>query len=93
MDDVLNRAVNGLLELDLGPDRRMAVFAENAVETGLANLAGLLAGISVVPVNFHLTGEEAGYVIDNCEAKAVIYDAELGTGVDAVSHDTQISAR
>ena len=35
VDDVLNRAVNGLLELDLGPDRRMAVFAENAVETGL----------------------------------------------------------
>ena len=37
VDDVLNRAVNGLLDLDLGPDRRMAVFAENAVETGLAN--------------------------------------------------------
>ena len=49
VDDVLNRAVNALLALDLGPDRRMAVFAENAVETGLANLAGLLAGVSVVP--------------------------------------------
>lgn len=74
VDDVLNRAVNGLLELDLGPDRRMAVFAENAVETGLANLAGLLAGISVVPVNFHLTAEEVAYILNDSGARVLFVD-------------------
>ena len=58
VDDVLNRAVNGLQKYDLGPDIRVAVFAENSVETALANLGGLVAGASVVPVNFHLTAEE-----------------------------------
>ncbi|MCZ6709385.1 MAG: hypothetical protein O7B25_03390 [Gammaproteobacteria bacterium] len=27
VDDILNRVVNGLLDLDLGSDRRIAVFA------------------------------------------------------------------
>ncbi|MFT5561384.1 MAG: long-chain acyl-CoA synthetase [Litorivivens sp.] len=57
VDDILNRCANGLHELDLGPDRRIAVFAENSIETALSNLGGLVAGASVVPVNFHLTAE------------------------------------
>ena len=63
VNDLLNRVVNGLGELDLGPDRRVAVFAENAVETVLAHLGGLLAGASTVPVNFHLTAEEVAYIL------------------------------
>ncbi|MEM8768215.1 MAG: AMP-binding protein, partial [Pseudomonadota bacterium] len=74
-DEVLNRAVNALLKLDLGPERRMAVFAENSVETALANLAGLLAGISVVPVNFHLTAEEVAYILNDSEARVLFVDA------------------
>ena len=35
LDDGLNRVANGLHALDLGPTRRIAVFAENAVETVL----------------------------------------------------------
>ncbi len=74
-DELLNRAVNALLQLDLGPERRMAVFAENAVETALSNLAGLLAGISVVPVNFHLTAEEVAYILNDSEARVLFVDA------------------
>ncbi len=89
VDDVLNRAVNGLLSLDLGPDRRMAVFAENAVETGLANLAGLLAGVSVVPVNFHLTAEEVAYILNDSGARVLFVDsatAERGVAAAAESN-------
>ena len=46
---------NGLHAEDLGPHRRVAVYAENSVETVLAHLGALLAGVSTVPVNFHLT--------------------------------------
>ena len=31
VDDTLNRAANSLHALDLGPNRRIAVFAENAI--------------------------------------------------------------
>jgi len=88
VDDILNRAVNGLLDLDLGPDRRIAVFAENAVETALANLSGLLAGVSVVPVNFHLTAEEVAYILNDSNARLLFVDgvtAERGLAAVADS--------
>ncbi len=75
VDEVLNRAVNALLDADLGAERRIAVFAENAAETALANLAGLLAGASVVPVNFHLTAEEVAYILDDAQARVLFVDA------------------
>ena len=49
LNDVLNRSANSLLAADLGPERRIAVFAENSVETALAHMGGLLGGASSVP--------------------------------------------
>ena len=65
VDDVLNRVANGINSYDLGEQRRIAVFAENAVETAMANLGGLIGGASVVPVNFHLTAEEVAYILED----------------------------
>ncbi len=39
------------------------MFAENAGETALAHLGGLIAGASTVPVNFHLTTDETAYIL------------------------------
>jgi long-chain acyl-CoA synthetase len=74
VDEVLNRVTNGLLACDLGPDRRIAVFAENGIETAMANLGGLLAGASVVPVNFHLTAEEAAYILEDSATRVLFVD-------------------
>ena len=71
VDVALNRAANLLLAADLGPDRRVAVFAENAAETALAHLGGLLGGASTVPVNFHLTADEAAYILEDSGARVV----------------------
>ncbi len=71
VDSVLNRCANKLLATDLGPDARIAVFAENANETALAHLGGLIGGASTVPVNFHLTASEAAYILADAKAKVV----------------------
>ncbi len=76
VDDTLNRAANALLAADLGERRRVAVFAENAVETALANLGGLLGSCSVVPVNFHLTAEEVAYILDDSDTRLVFCGPE-----------------
>lgn len=75
VNDTLNRCANLLLDMELGPKRRIAVFAENAGETALAHLGGLLAGCSTVPVNFHLTAQEAAYIVEDSESKVVFADA------------------
>ena len=69
IDIPLNQCANLLLGTDLGDDRRIAVFAENAAQTALAHLGALLGGASSVPVNFHLTAEEAAYILDDSDSR------------------------
>ena len=76
VNDTLNRVANGLNEFDLGPRRRGAVFPETARETAMANLGGLIAGASVVPVNFHLTAEEVAYILEDAEVQVLFADAK-----------------
>ena len=35
-------------------------------------------GLRLTPINWHLTGEEAAYIVENCEAKAFVCSGELG---------------
>ncbi len=80
VDDALNRCANLLLDADrsgaLGPGHRIAVFAENAAETALAHLGGLLAGASSVPVNFHLTSAEAAYILEDSQSRVLFVGPE-----------------
>lgn len=63
LDDTMNRAANALLRTDLGADRRVGIFAGNSAETICAYLAGFHAGASNVPISFHLTVQEAAYIL------------------------------
>jgi len=86
IDITLNKIANGLNKLDLGSQRRIAVFAENALETAVANLGGLIAGASVVPVNFHLTSEEVAYILEDSGASVLFVGPEtLDRGLKAAN--------
>ncbi|MEY3680971.1 MAG: hypothetical protein RL547_1584, partial [Actinomycetota bacterium] len=74
--DILNRTANNALNTDLGPRRRVAVFAENAAETAFAHLGCLLGSASTVPVNFHLTAEEAAYILVDSDSRIVFVGPE-----------------
>ena len=43
-------------------------------ETALAHLGGLFGGASSVPVNFHLTADETGYILKDSESKILFID-------------------
>ncbi len=74
VDKILNQVANLILASDLGEKRRVAVFAENASETALAHLGALFGGASSVPVNFHLTSEEAAYILKDSESRILFLD-------------------
>ena len=92
LDQMVNRAVNLLHTLDLGPERRLAVFAENSVETVVAYVAAALAGASAVPVNFHLTADELAYILEDSASALLLVgpeSAERGlSAAEAVSTGT-----
>ena len=84
VSEALNRVANGLRALDLGPQQRAAVLAENSAETVLAHLGGLLAGISTVPTNFHLNAEEVAYILQDSGTRVLFVGPEtVETGLDA----------
>lgn len=92
LGELLNRATNGLAQLDLGPERRCAVFAGNSVETGAVHLAGLLAGASTVPVNSHFNSKELHYILRDSGARAVFVDsATAQRAMEAVAGDSTIA--
>ncbi|MFV2091169.1 MAG: AMP-binding protein, partial [Pseudomonadales bacterium] len=88
-----NQLVRLLRDRGIGSGDAIAVVSRNRPEFIEALAAALRGGIRFTPANFHLTAEESGYVIDNCEARAVIYDSGLGTATDAMAHAQNCSVR
>lgn len=81
-----NQLVRGLRDRGLTAGDSVAIIARNRPEWVVAYAACLRAGWRITTVNWHLTGDEAAYIVDDCEAKAVICDARVGdtaTGVAA----------
>ena len=85
----LNARVNRLARLlranGIGAGDSMALVSRNRPAFVEAYLAALRTGIRFTPVNFHLTAEEVGYVVDDCEASVVIYDGTLPTASDCTA--------
>lgn len=75
LDPILNRAANAL-HVAVDTYRRAAVFAPNSAETALAYVACLEAGVSSVPVNFHLTVQELVYILQDSSASVLFVGPE-----------------
>ncbi len=86
----LNGNANRLARLmranGIGEGDAVAVVTRNRPAFVETYLAAMRSGVRFTPVNFHLTAEEAGYIIDNCEAKLVVFDASLGSANEALGH-------
>jgi long-chain acyl-CoA synthetase len=65
-----------LLRGDLGlrPDDHVAVLMENRVEGVELILGGIMAGVWVTPINWHLSKDEIAYVISDSGAKVIFSD-------------------
>ena len=55
----------------------MAILMENNPRYFEVFWAGIRAGLHLTPINWHLKAEEAGYIIQDCGAKALITSAAL----------------
>jgi len=86
-----NRLVGCLRAAGIGAGDSVAVVTRNRPEFIDALSAAIRSGIRFTPINFHLKGEEIGYIVDNCEAKALIADATLGEPpVDALKYTPNV---
>jgi acyl-CoA synthetase (AMP-forming)/AMP-acid ligase II len=87
------RLANALLGLGLGKGDRVAVLAYNCIEWLEIYAAAAKAGVIAVPINFRLVGPEIRYIVENCEARAVIVQDELVARAEEVRGGLDIPAR
>jgi len=89
-----NRLVRALRRRGVGANESIALISGNLPEFSEVSFGTQRGGLRFTPVNWHLTGEEAGYMVDNCEATALIADAHHGDAARvALSHAPRATVR
>jgi malonyl-CoA/methylmalonyl-CoA synthetase len=85
LDAASRRYAGGLSALGIGRGDRVAVFAESSAETIVALLAHYRLGAIHVPINTRYRAEEAGHVLRDSGARAVLVAA--GSEQESVLRD------
>jgi long-chain acyl-CoA synthetase len=84
LDANANRLARALRARALVPGDAVALLAGNRPVFVETVFACQRAGYRLTPVNWHLTAQEAAYVVDDCEAKALVTTGDL-VGVAAAA--------
>jgi long-chain acyl-CoA synthetase len=79
-----NRLARLFRESGLEPGDGVALFCTNRVEFMEALNASRRTGMRMTPVNWHLTASEIAYILNDCEAKALIAEPRIASILDAV---------
>jgi fatty-acyl-CoA synthase len=77
LDDRSNQLARFLHAQGLGPGDHVALYCENRLEFVEVLQACMRAGLYLTPINRHLPAAEAAYIVDDCDAKALIASQAL----------------
>jgi long-chain acyl-CoA synthetase len=67
-----DRYGRGLQRLGLQAGDCLVAMLPNTIELVALYFAALECGLYIVPINWHLTGPEVAYIVDDCDAKAFV---------------------
>jgi len=71
------RAAGGLAALGVGEDSSVALMLRNDFPTFEVNMAASQLGAYAVPINWHFTPEEAGYILRDSAARVLVAHTDL----------------
>ena len=71
------RAASGLHDVGVGQDGAVAIILRNDFAFFEASMAASLIGAYAVPINWHFKADEAGYIVRDCGARAVLVHTDL----------------
>jgi long-chain acyl-CoA synthetase len=83
LDGNANRLVRALRAAGLEAGDGVALVCRNRPEFVEVHQATQRSGLRLTTVNWHLTGPEMAYIVEDCEAKAVIADVAFADAVTA----------
>jgi long-chain acyl-CoA synthetase len=79
VDAHANQFVRALRARGVDAGNGLALLCGNRPEFVEVAAAAQRAGLRLTTINWHLTAEEAGYIVDDCEATAFLADATFAT--------------
>jgi len=79
-----NRLARALRAAGLSAGDSLALLCSNRPEFVEATLACGRIGLSYTPINWHLAPDEVAYIIEDCDAKAVVAEASFGDQTQAL---------
>ncbi|MCX7864013.1 MAG: acyl-CoA synthetase [Novosphingobium sp.] len=77
LDAASNRLAHLLHDAGLRRGDHVAAYLENSFTMFEIIWACLRSGLCLTPINFHLPATEAAFIVDNCDAQALIASARL----------------
>jgi long-chain acyl-CoA synthetase len=80
-----NQLVRALRERGVKRGDGIALLCGNRAEFVEVYYAAVRMGARLTPINWHLTADEAGYIVDNCEATAFVAEASFATVAQGAS--------
>lgn len=84
-----NQLARVLRAAGLKPDDGVAMLLVNRPEFLEVYYACMRSGFRITPINWHLTGDNASYIVNNSEAKAFIADIRCAQpAIDALNDNT-----
>jgi long-chain acyl-CoA synthetase len=85
-----NQLARALRRRGLGAGDSVALICANRPEFAVAAYAALRTGMRLTPISCHLTPEETAYIVEHCDARALLVDARYAAaGVSAARSVTQ----
>jgi long-chain acyl-CoA synthetase len=83
-----NQLVRALRRRGLSAGDAVTLMCSNRPEFAEVWAGCLRGGFRLTPINWHLTGDEAAYIIDNCGAKAFIADARFAEAAGSAARQS-----
>ncbi len=83
LDERSLRLARYLRAIGMRPGDHLAVVAGNDLRMLEVYWAALRSGLYITAVNWHLTPAEAAYVVDDCEASALVVSADAAAALPA----------
>ncbi|HSS11206.1 MAG TPA: AMP-binding protein, partial [Acidimicrobiales bacterium] len=88
-----NQLVRALRRRGLDPGDSIVLLCANRPEFAEVAAASQRSGLRLTPVNWHLTAEEASYIVADCGAKVLIADARFAETAVKAAHAPCVTVR
>ncbi|MCL6612738.1 MAG: long-chain-fatty-acid--CoA ligase [Peptococcaceae bacterium] len=88
----VNRFAAYLADRGAAAGDRVALLCKNSQYFATAFFAAAKAGAVTVPLNWRLAAPELSYILNDCGASVLVYDAEFGAVADQLRGETPVRA-